>query len=505
MAKRKVTLYIEDTEIKVLVSRGRKIENWASYSLEPSLVRDGAIMDEARVADAIKELFRLQKISDKKITLALTGLNSIFRIITLPELPAKMVPEAIINEASRVIPMPLEEVYLSHQIISPKQSELRVFLAAYPKSFTDALVRTLNKAGLRVDVMDLAPLALARTVNESRAVIINSWLSNLDIVILSDGLPRVVRSISLSGEDMAPEEKINSVMEEFNRTVSFYNSNNKDNPLDESVPVYICGDLTQNEPLWQAINLNMLNYNISTMSPPVQAPEAFIPCQYMINVGLALKGNLPGGDGNHFSIVDFNALPEAHIPPSFSLYRIMVPVGAATGLLALLFFWLIIQDINRDIDRIKDQTASLNAEQNEIRSQINPIRDAIGKQEESLEAMPAKIDSIENEILRVKDLTQIFDDAVTHFEDGLKDTSEDVPELFTLKPDAIKLSSVDYRANSINLNGTSRTQSAIFEYARALRSSDRFNWVSIPQITEAGHAQLEGEEVKLYSFTMVVR
>jgi type IV pilus assembly protein PilM len=45
MAK-KVTLYIEDTEIKLLVTNGKQVEKWASLMLEPKLVRDGVIVDE---------------------------------------------------------------------------------------------------------------------------------------------------------------------------------------------------------------------------------------------------------------------------------------------------------------------------------------------------------------------------------------------------------------------------------------------------------------------------
>ncbi len=55
MAK-KINLYIEDTEIKLLVTRGKQVEKWASLMLEPSLGRDGVIVDEEQVANSIKEL-----------------------------------------------------------------------------------------------------------------------------------------------------------------------------------------------------------------------------------------------------------------------------------------------------------------------------------------------------------------------------------------------------------------------------------------------------------------
>jgi len=50
---RKVSLYIEDTEIKLLITNNNKVEKWASLLLEPKLVRDGVIIDEEQVANGI--------------------------------------------------------------------------------------------------------------------------------------------------------------------------------------------------------------------------------------------------------------------------------------------------------------------------------------------------------------------------------------------------------------------------------------------------------------------
>jgi type IV pilus assembly protein PilM len=185
-------LYIEDTEIKLLVTSGKQVEKWASLLLEPKLVRDGVIIDEERVAEGIKTMFKLEGIGSNKVVVGLGGLNSIFRVISLPEISQAMLPEAVINEAGRVIPVPLDMVYLSYQQIPSPKGETHLFLVAYPRNSTDALIRTLIKAGLKPQVMDLAPLALCRCANVPRAVIINSWLTYLDIVVMSDSMPQPV-------------------------------------------------------------------------------------------------------------------------------------------------------------------------------------------------------------------------------------------------------------------------------------------------------------------------
>ena len=43
-----VNLFIEDSAVKLLVARGRRVEKWAKLPLEPGLVSDGLILTKPR-------------------------------------------------------------------------------------------------------------------------------------------------------------------------------------------------------------------------------------------------------------------------------------------------------------------------------------------------------------------------------------------------------------------------------------------------------------------------
>ena len=128
MARRTITLFIEDTGIRLLVARGKQVEKWASAPLEPGLVKHGQIQDRTQVANQLKDLCRRTKIRDRRVILGLSEPGSIYRIVTLPKLPAAIMPEAIKREAERVIPFSLDEVYLAHQVIATSSEEMQVFL-----------------------------------------------------------------------------------------------------------------------------------------------------------------------------------------------------------------------------------------------------------------------------------------------------------------------------------------------------------------------------------------
>ena len=86
--------------------------------------KHGLVQDNAKVAEKIRELFRLTKTTNKKVVAGLSDPLSLYRIVTLPKLPEAILPEAIKREAERVIPLSLDEVYLIHQVIGTKEQEM---------------------------------------------------------------------------------------------------------------------------------------------------------------------------------------------------------------------------------------------------------------------------------------------------------------------------------------------------------------------------------------------
>jgi type IV pilus assembly protein PilM len=320
-----VTLFIDDNNIRLLISKGKRVQKWSRLLLEPGLVRDGVIIEEDQVAEKLKELFQLENITPTNVIAGISGLNSLYRLITLPELPEAVKAEAIKHEAGRVIPVSLSQVYYSYQLLPSPKGESRFFLAAFPQNATDALIRTLRRVGIEPYLMDLAPLALCRTVNEPRAIIINAGVNNLDIVIMADRVPEVIRSLSPPSEATSLSEALPAIIEELERTIAFYNSGHLDKQLDSTVPILVSGDLAESPESWQSL-AGKSNYSVSILPPLMEFPEGFNPHQFMVNIGLALKELQLEKGGANFPIVNFNALPSAYLPKAPQVGRVLIPI-----------------------------------------------------------------------------------------------------------------------------------------------------------------------------------
>jgi type IV pilus assembly protein PilM len=471
MAKKVTTLFIRDTSINLLVMKGEQVDKWASLPLETGLVSQGLIVDEEQVADKVKQIFKETGASTSKVITALSGDDSLYRIVTLPELPEAVLPEAIKREVKRTIPTPLEDIYYSYQHLpSIMKGESRIFLVAFPRNLADALVRTLRQAGVKPYIMDLAPLALSRIPDEPRAIIVNARLDHLDVAVISDRLPQVIRRVSLPGETESLEERLPLIAEEFNRTVAFYNSSHVENPIDATVPVFVCGDLVEEPEAWQSV-VGGVGYQVSALSSPVASPEGFNPGEFMVNIGLALKELLAENEGANFSIVNFNALPEAYVPARFSMVRVLFPIVTVVGIGLVVLAVILVLTNRASIESLRTDVTLTETSVAQQRQEIDDLDKKIGPTTAAAEALNAQLTTMER---------------------GRSMFHEDVDEIERLAGEQVTLNNVHHSGNSVAVTGTASNEDNIFRYAENLRASIdasnelRFSQVWINSITGSG-------------------
>jgi type IV pilus assembly protein PilM len=438
--------------------KSNQLEKWATLPLEPGLVNQGLIVDEAQVAAKVKQIFKDTGAKTDKVITALSGHDSLYRIMTLPELPEAVLPEAIRREAKRTIPTPLEEVYFSYQRLPCPKGETRVFLATFPRNLVDALMRTLHQAGVKPHIMEVAPLALCRIPNEPRAVIVNARLDHLDVMILADRLPQVIRRLVLPGDAQSLEERLPLIAEEFNRTVAFYNSGHSDKPIDAGVPVFVCGDLVGVPDMWQSV-AGGAGYTVSTLHSPLETPDGFNPDEFMVNIGLALKELSEEKEAANYSLVNFNALPEAYMPPHFSIFRVLLPVGAIIGIgLVVLGVILILSG--------RTNMATLE-------SQVTTAEHSVGQ-------LQGEVARLNTQVASVAAAASGLGAAATNMERGRTSLYQDLEEIMNLAGAEVSLDNVTHSGTTITLTGVASNVDSIYDYAKSLRESPRFSsvWVS---------------------------
>lgn len=472
MAKKATTIHIDDSAIWVLVAKGRQVEKLASSPLEPGLVEYGVINDENAVASKVRELWKDHGIGARQVVAAISGINCLYRLITLPELPKELLPEAVRREAVRALGVPLEEVYLSWQSLPSPRGEMLVYLAASPRNAVDGLVSALRKAGLDPYLMDLKPLAIARCATEPRAVIVDCQPRSFDTIILVEGIPQVVRSVPLVEEGRV-EEKLSFIREEVDRAITFYDSGHRDKPLGRDVPLLVSGELADQPDKWNLI-VRGQERTVQALPLPIALPEDLPPGQYATNAGLALKEVLASEkEAIAYSLVNFNALPEVYRPKPRKLSEILFTQTIAGGcvLLAMGVFFIITTMMHND----------------DLQAQLA----AIDQMAISNHVTAQEIAALNQQVISLEASADSFDTTLREFRAGRDEINADLREVSNSLPARVELHSVSHKGGSLTVTGKGDNTDPVFTYGKNLRSSGRFALVVITAISEDGSFTLE--------------
>jgi len=465
MAKDAVCIYIDDAAIRVLGLSGRRPRQWAVQPLDEGLVRDGLILNETQVAERIRALWAAKSPGSRRVIAGISGINCMYRFLTLPELPAEILPEAVAREATRAFGVPLDRLYTSWQDLPSKPGETLVYVAAAARTTVDALLRTLKQAGLDPYLMDIAPLALARATAESNALIADLQSCSLDIVVKMDGVPEVIRSVPVSRKSTWTE-RLNIVRQELQRAVTFYASGHPDRPISDEIPILLAGELGAHPESWKDL-LGRAERRVELMPMPVESPEGFAPHLFAPLVGLVLK-ETAGKTATAYLRVNFNALPQALRPkptPIGQLLYLPFLVAVIIALVAAGYLILSTRGLTvalRDTSTAKsDLAVMLGAEMSGKRQALEKERDSLTTQVKASEAQSSVLE------LHLRSYRETKDNV-----------NGDLGEIHKT-PAGVDLATIDHSGSVVDVTGWGSTEKAVFDYARQLRSSGRFSQVVV--------------------------
>jgi type IV pilus assembly protein PilM len=191
--------------------RSFKVTAYGSEPLPPDSIVDGAIIDGAAVADAIRRLFDARGIRTRDVAASLSGNAVIVKKITLPAMTAAELRESIYWEAEQYIPFDIQDVNLDYQVLDAgtgpeSRGSMDVLLVAAKKDKIGDYTSVIAQAGRTPVVVDVDAFALqnAYEVNYGLdpgriVVLLNAGASAININILQGDQSVFTRDISMGG------------------------------------------------------------------------------------------------------------------------------------------------------------------------------------------------------------------------------------------------------------------------------------------------------------------
>jgi len=469
MAREATAIYIDDSAVRFLSVSGRKPRQWAIVPLEAGLVRDGFVVDEPAVAAVVRTLWAKEQPGSQRVIAGISGINCLYRLLTLPELPRNLLPEAVKREASRAFGVPLEQLHISWQALPGKPGETLVYVAAAARTTVDSIYRTLKRANLNPYMMDIAPLALARSTAEPNALIADLQPAGLDIVVKMGRMPEVIRSVSVSRASSL-SERVGVVRQELQRAVTFFNSSHPDTPIADDIPIFVAGELGEHQDLWKDL-MGRAERRIEALPSPLDSPAGFAPSLYAPLTGLVLK-ETAGKAVEGYSRINFNMLPEVYIPKPRPLAELLFPPALLVGALAVAAAGYMLFNAN-------SLTGALRAQEVANNQLVITLGADVTKQRQALEAERA---TLQAEASVKESRTEVLDSRLRGYASENQSINGDLGEAHRT-PGGVNLSSITHSGSVVNVDGWGATEQSVFEYARQLRSSGRWTLVVLTDMS----------------------
>jgi type IV pilus assembly protein PilM len=189
-------------------------ERAAGLALPADAMRDGEVVDDDALGEALRELFGKSRLG-KNVRVGVANQRTVLRTLELPPVTDRKELAAAVNfQAQDQVPMPLNNAVMDFHplgiVDTPAGPRQRVVLVAAQRDMIERLLNAVRRAGLTVEGVDLSAFALIRSLyrrepeQTGRVLYLNvDGLTNL--AIAEGTVCRFTRVVGSGFEGMASE------------------------------------------------------------------------------------------------------------------------------------------------------------------------------------------------------------------------------------------------------------------------------------------------------------
>lgn len=160
------------------------------------------------IATSLDEFLRRVDMSDSRVAVSVLGQSSFTRFVKLPPVEKSKIPDIVRFEAEQQIPFPIEEVIWRYQTFQDEDSpEVEAGIFAMKQIDVAEMLTYYANAGLEVDIVQMAPLALYNfmqhddLVEEDGATLLADVGADKTHLVVADGNRIWTRTIQIGGNN----------------------------------------------------------------------------------------------------------------------------------------------------------------------------------------------------------------------------------------------------------------------------------------------------------------
>lgn len=207
-------LDLSDLSLKIVQLKEKKgklaVVSFIKEDMPAGLIEEGEIKKGEELVVILKETLKKVKgepLQGKQVVCNLPEQKVFIRVIQLPRMKKEEIDQAVKWEAEAHIPLGIDEVYLSWQIIEPLVNHLDhldILIAASPRQLVGSYLNVLKKSALEPIALEPESVAVVRSLIKPGdlrpAIIVDLGMTGTNFVIFSALAIRFTSHIAISGQ-----------------------------------------------------------------------------------------------------------------------------------------------------------------------------------------------------------------------------------------------------------------------------------------------------------------
>lgn len=204
--------YLKVSQIKEIKGK-YTLELFDMLPLEPDVIVDESIVEQAKLIDLIKELIKKSQSKVKDVAISISGHSSVIikkinmevNKTELDSMSEDEVMKSIKLSAEQYIPFGIEDVHLDYQILnsSKESGEIEAILVAVRKELIEEYLNIVKEADLNPVIVDVDAFTLENMYEinydieeESNIALIDIGATSTKLNLLQDGMSAFTRDSS---------------------------------------------------------------------------------------------------------------------------------------------------------------------------------------------------------------------------------------------------------------------------------------------------------------------
>jgi type IV pilus assembly protein PilM len=182
-----------------------KVVKFAQVPLDPAAMSEGEVANTPLVSEAVHHLFKSNKLPTRGVVLGCGGTHVTVREMELPKAPLDQLRSSLRYLVQDQLSVRVEDCVLDFCPTRTTDQHVHGLLVAALNESVERLARAVADAGVSPTRVDLAGFALARALargpyGEGVIGIVNMGASATDVLVVSDGVPQMMRTLPYGGE-----------------------------------------------------------------------------------------------------------------------------------------------------------------------------------------------------------------------------------------------------------------------------------------------------------------